>query len=669
MTAQPVAQPADRTAAPIRELPPPVAAQIAAGEVVERPAAALKELLENALDAGARRITAAAEGAGLERLAVHDDGCGIPADQLELAFRRHATSKLAAAEQLWSLRSYGFRGEALPALAAAAGRLEADSRPAAAPRGARIVFEQGRLLGLERSARSAGSSVELRELFAAQPARRAFLPGPRSERAALARVASDAALARPDVGLRLELDGRPTLRHDPAAGNAEAALREAWAAVFGADAAERAIWCAASDDDSELSVDGLAGAPRDGRRGRDGLRLFVNGRPVRDRSLAWALQEAYRGWLPAGRFPLVVARLSLPPDAVDVNVHPTKAEVQLREPARAFSLVQRALCEALAAQPASASLRLRRPDPDLEWAPLSPDAGATQARIDALPQPPVATPAAPSTAAPSAAAPSAADPLAGPRRALPAPESEPTPQAQTQTPRPPQRRLAPLRMVGQLHRTFIIAEGEQGLVLVDQHAAHERVVYERLLAAQGAGERARQPLLDPPLLQLAADESAVWREAGERLDALGFELDVWRPGRVGRSDAGAGPDAGLGAGRGGGRGDALRLRAVPAAGRRGDDQPLNAAEAERWLREVLAELAEDAAGRGARGGGEQRFDPIAASVACHASIRRGAALDPPAMSALLRQLEACADPHSCPHGRPTFVEIASADLLREFGRT
>ena len=689
MTAQPVAQPADRTAAPIRELPPPVAAQIAAGEVVERPAAALKELLENALDAGARRITAAAEGAGLERLAVHDDGCGIPADQLELAFRRHATSKLAAAEQLWSLRSYGFRGEALPALAAAAGRLEADSRPAAAPGGARIVFEQGRLLGVERSARSAGSSVELRELFAAQPARRAFLPGPRSERAALARVASDAALARPDVGLRLELDGRPTLRHDPAAGNAEAALREAWAAVFGADAAERAIWWAASDDDSELSVDGLAGAPRDGRRGRDGLRLFVNGRPVRDRSLAWALQEAYRGWLPAGRFPLVVARLSLPPDAVDVNVHPTKAEVQLREPARAFGLVQRSLREALAAQPQSASLRLRRPDPDLEWVPLSPDAGATQARIDALPQPPAATLA----TAPLAAAPSAADPLAGPRRALPAPESEPTPQAQTQTPRPPQRRLAPLRMVGQLHRTFIIAEGEQGLVLVDQHAAHERVVYERLLAAQGAGQRARQPLLDPPLLQLAADESAVWREAGERLDALGFELDIWRPGRVGRPDAGDGPDAeldaGLGAGPDAGRaagldaefgagrgagpnagpGDALRLRAVPAAGRRGDDQPLNAAEAERWLREVLAELAADANGRGARGGAEQRFDPIAASVACHASIRRGAALDPPAMSALLRQLEACADPHSCPHGRPTFVEIASADLLREFGRT
>ena len=634
--------PVAQAAAPIRELPPPVAAQIAAGEVVERPAAALKELIENALDAGARRITAEAEGAGLERLAVHDDGCGIPADQLELAFRRHATSKLDSAEQLWSLRSYGFRGEALPALAAAAGRLEASSRAAAEPLGARIVFEQGRLLGVDRAARSVGTSVELRELFAAQPARRAFLPGARSERAALARVASDAALARPEVGLRLELDGRPTLRHDPAGGEPQAALREAWAAVFGADAAERAIWWAAADEDSGLSVDGLAGAPRDGRRGRDGLRLFVNGRPVRDRSLAWALQEAYRGWLPAGRFPLVAARLTLPADLVDVNVHPTKAEVQLREPARAFGLLQRALREALAAQPQSASLRLRRPDPDLEWAPLSPDAGATQARIDAPPDaPPTPSPQPAPAATPAAEA--------GPRRALTGSELEATPQPTT---RSTQRRLAPLRMVGQLHRTFIIAEGEQGLVLVDQHAAHERVVYERLLAAQGAGQRARQPLLDPPLVQLAADESAVWREAGERLDALGFELDAWRPGQ---------PDAG--------RGDALRLRAVPAAGRRGGDEPLSAAEAERWLREVLTELAADAAGRGARGGGEERFDRVAASVACHASIRRGAALDPAAMSALLRQLEECADPHSCPHGRPTFVEIAAADLLREFGRT
>ena len=596
----------------IRELPAAVAAQIAAGEVVERPAAALKELLENAIDAGARRITAEVEGAGLERLVVHDDGAGIAAGQLELAFRRHATSKLERAEQLWALDSYGFRGEALPAIAAAAGALEASSRTADEAAGARIVFGRGRLIGVERCARAVGTSVELRDLFAAQPARRAFLPGARSERAALARVASDAALARPEVGLRLELDGRAALRHDPAAGDAEAALREAWAAVFGSESAERAIWWTA-EDESGLVVDGLAGAARDGRRGRDGMRLFVNGRPIRDRSLAWALQEAYRGWLPAGRFPLAAARLVLPTEAVDVNVHPTKAEVQLREPARAFSLLQRTLREALEAQPSSSSLRLRRPDADLEWAPLSDDAGAVQGRIDAP----------------------ASDGV-DPRRSLPPAGGGASPALSGAGRR---RGLAPLRMVGQLHRTFIIAEGEQGLALVDQHAAHERVVYERLLAARGEGERARQPLLDPPLLALAADEAAVWRQAGEELEALGFELDAF-------GEA------------------ALRLRAVPAGGGR---ESLATADAERWLRDVLAELGEDA--RGAKGAREERFDRVAASVACHGSVRRGAVLDAAAMSALLRQLEQCADPHSCPHGRPTLVEIAAADLLREFGRT
>ncbi len=640
---------------PIRELPREVAAQIAAGEVVERPAAALKELIENALDAGARRITAQAEGAGLERLGVRDDGAGIPAEQLERAFRRHATSKLERAEQLWSLRSYGFRGEALPALAAAVGRLDAATRAADEAVGARITFEQGRLVGVERCARAPGTAIELRELFAPQPARRAFLPGPRAERAALARVASDAALARPEVGLRLELEGRAALRHDPALGDREAALREAWAAVFGAESAERALGWSGADDEAELRVEGLAGSPRDARRGRDGLRLFVNDRPVRDRSLAWALQEAYRGRLPEGRFPLVVARIRLPAAAVDVNVHPTKAEVQLREPARVFSLLQRSLREALAAHPATPLLRARRPDADLEWAPLSPDAGAVQGRIagGAPPQEDGAEPA------PAPVEDAGAAPGVDPRRALPDAGGAVAPAAERIGLREQRgRRLAPLRMVGQLHRTFIIAEGEGGLALVDQHAAHERVVYERLLAARGAGAPARQPLLDPPLLQLGAAEAAVWREAAERLDALGFELDAWGE-------------------------DALRLRAAPAAGERGalrlaaglsagaasgGAEPLSAAEAERWLREVLAELAADPRGRGAAGREDERFDRVAASVACHGSVRRGAALDAPAMTALLRQLEACDDPHSCPHGRPTMVEIAAADLLREFGR-
>ncbi len=372
-----------------------------------------------------------------------------------------------------------------------------------------------------------------------------------------------------------------------------------------------------------------------------------------------------------------MARLSAPAGQVDVNVHPTKAEVQLREPARAFSLLQRALRAALAGQASSSTLRLRRPDRDLEWAPqaqgviadagIGPDADARQGRIEraaARPAEPAADPrralprgaaaAAPSTApdvmpdAMPIVPPGAIDgagfgPAPGSPWSAASGAAEPPPGSM---PRSPRRGLAPLRMVGQLHRTFVIAEGEQGLVLVDQHAAHERVVYERLLAARAvagrpaaADERIRQPLLDPPVVALDAAEAAVWSQAAEALAALGFELDEWGE-------------------------RALRLRAVPAgpglSEARGE---LTAGGAERWLRDVLAELGGDA-----RRANEQRFDRVAASVACHGSVRRGVVLDAPAMLALLRQLEACADPHSCPHGRPTLVEIAAADLLREFGR-
>ena len=542
---------------------------------------------------------------------------------------------------------------------------------------------------MERCARGPGTSVELWELFAQQPARRSFLPGPRSERAALTRVAADAVLARPDVGLRLELEGRVTLRHDPAAsdgGSAEPALREAWASVFGAEPAERAIWWAG--EDAELRVEGLAGAPRDGRRGREGLRLFVNGRPVRDRSLAWALQEAYRGWLPAGRFPLVVARLSAPPDQVDVNVHPTKAEVQLREPARAFSLLQRTLRAALAGQPSSSTLRLRRPDRDLEWAPqadgvvadagpIAPDAGALQGRIESA------------GARPAAAA-------ADPRRALPRAsrcggehgtgrDQQPECHNRCQTrcqPRcrarhPDRRRRSPAdrrrrRGSAAAGLSASLAAARAGAA-ADGWSAAPHVRDRRGRAGPGAGRPARgaragrlrtaargslarrQPRRSRtkgPASRCSIrrswrstrPEAAVWSQAAEQLAGLGFELDEWGE-------------------------RALRLRAVPAGPGLGEAHggasgELTAAGAERWLRDVLAELGGDT-----RRANEQRFDRVAATVACHGSVRRGVALDAPAMVALLRQLEACADPHSCPHGRPTLIEIAATDLLREFGRS
>ena len=588
---------------PIRQLPELVAAQIAAGEVIERPAAVLKELLENALDAGARRISVQITGAGQECIAVHDDGCGIARADAALAFRRHATSKLGAVEDLERLESYGFRGEALPAIAAAAGRLRLVTRTAQSDAAVQIEFEQGRAGPVRPAARAAGTSIEVWELFAGQPARRAFQAGARAERAALTRAAADAVLARPGRSLRLEIDGRRPLEHAAARGlSPESALREAAGAVFSRAAAERALWFTARSERAELRLDGLAGAPEDARRSRERIRLFVNGRPVHDRRLAYAVGEAYRDWLGAGQFPLCVLRLSAPPAAVDVNIHPAKTEVKLRDQDAAFSLVQRAIRRALSE--AAAPPRL---EAGLEFADDEAVISAAGGRR-ALPQPrrlgrSVRSGGARSQALAEPALASAFEP--GARAAA----------------------LPPLRVLGQWQRTFIIAEGPAGLILVDQHAAHERVVYERLLAADGAGA-ARQPLLEPITIELDAEQASHWERAAAELSELGVEAEAW-----------------------GERG--LRLSALPAAAA--------AAQPEAFVRGILEDLI---------GGREvpERFDRAAASAACHGSVRRGQVLDTAAMSALLRDLERCQQPHTCPHGRPTLVEIDSDDVLRRFGR-
>ena len=601
-------------ARPIRELDDRVAAQIAAGEVIERPASMLKELLENALDAGARRIAIEIGGAGRELIAVHDDGMGIPSEQAPLAFRRHATSKLEAVADLSRLSSYGFRGEALPAIAAAVGRLRLTTRTAGAEAATLLEFERGRARPPHAAARAVGTSVEAVDLFAGQPARRAFLAGARAERAALLRAASDVTLANPDRSLRLELDGRRPLTHEATAGlDGQAALRLGLASVFSPAAAERAVWFESRSERAELHLDGFAGAADDARRTRERIRLFVNGRPVHDRRLAYAVQEAYRDWLGAGEFPLAVVRLQVPPEAVDVNVHPAKTEVKLREADAAFALVQRAIREALSRDRYASPRRLT---PGLEFA----DQAASLAR----PANGGVGPVSPAPPVRSVHTPRAALPAAGrSRRAAAEPALSPAFEAS-----PGNGSLPPLRMVGQLHRTFIIAEGPNGLALVDQHAAHERVVYERLLAASSQPAAAGQPLLEPLLLSLDAEEAANWESAAEPLRDLGFDADLFGE----RS---------------------LRLRSVPGA--------LAAADAASLVRGVLADV-------GGGVGEPERFDRAAVSAACHGSVRRGQVLDTQAMTALLRDLERCANPHSCPHGRPTLVEISADDVLREFRR-
>ncbi len=634
---------------PIRELPERVAAQIAAGEVIERPAAVLKELLENALDAGARRIVVELTGAGRELIAVHDDGTGIAADQVALAFRRHATSKLALVDDLARLDSYGFRGEALPAIAAAAGRLTLTTRTASQSAATLIEFERGRQIGPRPAARAVGSSVEVLDLFAGQPARRAFLAGRRAERSALLRAASDSILANPGCALRLVIDGRTPLAHEsqPGADWLES-LRGALASVFRPEAAERALALEASSERAAVSLEGFAGSPDDARRTRDAIRLFVNGRPVHDRRLSYALQEAYRDWLPSGSFPLVVARLTVPPEAVDVNIHPAKTEVKLRDPEAAFSLLQRTIRAALSGDRYASPRRLGadRSSDDAVGAAGGPAADPLTSGAVEPPdhqggrEPPKASDDGGSAWRGETQRGESAEStglLPMPRMALPRTSAAVAESAPTLALGPTageRQRLPPLRMVGQLHRTFIIGEGPRGLMLIDQHAAHERVLYERLLAADGAGgangnrERGSQPLLTALVISLDAQEAAHWDAAAERLGRLGFEADLFGE-------------------------RALRLRSLPGA--------LATADAETVIRGVLSDLGPDA-------DEPERFDRAAASAACHGSVRRGAVLDPAAMTALLRDLEQCANPHSCPHGRPTLVEIPATDVLRQFGR-
>ncbi len=698
----------------IAKLPDGIATQIAAGEVIERPASIVKELIENSCDAGATRIQIVIEGSGVERIRVSDDGRGMSAEELALAFQRHATSKLRRVDDLATITTYGFRGEALPSIAAAAD-VDCLSRVSASGGGsqngsdeaARVRFEAGRCLGVVAAGGPPGTTMEVRDLFARQPARRKFLTGARAERAAIARVCGGVALARPDIAVTLEIDGRTVLASEgrfglePAAGAnplgepnplgesgplgtrsplgeqddallgsslEQVLLRQAFAAVWDVETAAAAIDFdgrrtiledgaggkteAGTAAAGEMRAWGLAASPSRHRGRRGGVQLFVNRRPVESRRLVYAVEEAYADLLPQRRYPIVAVFLDLPPDRIDVNVHPTKATVKLRDEAAAFGLIQKTLRAALlglapalpASTPSPSTVLRERPLPPAQPSESNsgPDAGQDSQRP-----------------APFRARARPAFDLARGRRlasglvperhtrsdpeCLDAAGSAPAPRiaglAQQELPG-----LPLLRVVGQLRATFIIAEGPEGMVLLDQHAAHERVVYESLLGKAGSGLAgdsaentparssdhtvARQPLLDPPLLELSAAQAAAWASHDEALALAGFELEDF--------------------------GDrSLRLRAVPAA------------MGERDARASLFAVLDDLAGAVAE---PQHHDPVLASTACHASVRAGQTLDVEEMRTLLRDLERCNNPQTCPHGRPTLIEFAADDLYRRFGR-
>ncbi|MHC4480885.1 MAG: DNA mismatch repair endonuclease MutL [Planctomycetota bacterium] len=568
----------------IRVLTPEVAARIAAGEVVERPASVVKELVENALDAGAGAVAVEVAGGGVDSIRVVDDGCGLAPEELELAFARHATSKLAD-DDLLRITSLGFRGEALPAIAAVA-KVEMVSRPPGAQAAAFIRLDEG--VVVERGSRGApvGTSVAVRELFARQPARRKFLRSPSTEANQIASVISHYALAYPAVRFSLTLDGRPVLL---TSGSGD--LRDAVAAVYGADVA--AAMLPVQPGEGPVTVEGLAAAPHVSRASRGYVSLFVNGRWIQSRRLAYAVDEAYRGMLMVGRYPIAVLHLRMPYEELDVNVHPTKREVRFREESAVFGAVQRALRAAL-----------------LEGAPVPAASVGPSARLELSVQP-------------------SSPPLWEHARALERrqAEGEPAPPSPAAGPSTPADALPALRVIGQLGNTYIIGEGPDGMYLIDQHAAHERVLYERFCHQRLERTPEVQALLEPLALDLSPPHRALIAEHGGLLGDHGFAVEPF------------------------GQGSYL-VRALPT--------PLTTSDPRQTIASFLDLMLEEGEG--------DRRDRVAMSLACHGAIRAGKTLSQEEMRELVTQMEGSEAPNTCPHGRPTMIHMSGEMLAREFGR-
>ncbi len=570
--------------------------RIAAGEVIERPAAAVRELVENALDAGATRIDVVLAGGGIDRIEVADNGHGMTPDELTLCIQRHATSKLAD-DDLINIATLGFRGEALPSIGAA-GRLAITTRQAGADSAFALSVEGGSLTPAAPTAGAPGTRVVVRDLFFATPARRKFLRTPRAEGEAAAAAVRRLAFAAPGVAFRLEVDGRTDF--DLPAQSRAARV----AALLGPEAAGALLEVDFTAGD--LSVSGFAAAPSFTRANALGQTLIVNGRPVVDPLLRTAVRVAYRDVIAMGRHPVVVLYLSVPAEAVDVNVHPAKAEVRFREADAVRGLVIRALSRALSggAGPAVAPSGVRyqsvqRPSMSLRPPPPAPSG----LREFALPF----------DAAPAA-------------RTLPPPERfhGPFPQAGGDFPLG-----AP---VAQVLDTYVIAVAADGsLVLVDQHAAHERLTHEELRGQIEAGAVRSQPLLLPGVVDLAPDDAARLIARAPELARFGLEIEAFGPG-------------------------AVLVRALPAV--------LGAPDPAALLRDLADEFAEmdEATSLSAR------LDAVVARLACHGSIRAGRRLSGPEMDALLRRMEATPRAATCSHGRPTFLKLSKAEIERMFGR-
>jgi DNA mismatch repair protein MutL len=607
------------TAPRIRLLPETTANRIAAGEVVERPAAAVKELVENALDAGATRIAVTLEEGGIGRILVEDDGGGMGADDLDLAVERHATSKLPEEAALFRIATLGFRGEALPSIGAVA-RLTLTSRNGSGAAHA-ITVEGGRKSPVAPAAGPPGTRVEVRDLFYATPARRAFLKSPRSEADAAVAAVERLAMAWPRVGFRVTVDGRQALNLPPA----DRAGRIA--ALLGADFAAAAVAVEAERDGIALS--GLAGLPTHHRATGEAQHLIVNNRPVRDPQLKTALRVAYRDLVPARRFPAAALFLEVPPEAVDVNVHPMKTELRFRDADGVRGLMISALRRALAvgAQGAAPDGMATEPVAVPSFDPMPVHAPGSGFAPPGFAQPGFAeapVPVFPGRRPPPGPVARPARPPSLPLAFAPAPPPAPLPDFPEDGP------LG--RPIAQILDTYVLAEAPDGsLVLVDQHAAHERLTHEALRAQLVEGGVRAQPLLLPAVVELPSrDVTRLLDKAGE-LGRLGLEVEGFGPG-------------------------AILVRALPAL--------LGNPEPSALLRDIAAELAEMDEALAL----EARLDAAVARLACHGSIRAGRRLKGAEMAALLRQMEATPRAATCSHGRPTVLRLGKAELEKLFGR-
>jgi DNA mismatch repair protein MutL len=574
---------------PIRLLSPEVASQIAAGEVVERPASVVKELVENALDAGAQSVSIAIEEAGRRLIEVADDGSGIPADELALAVSRHATSKLASAKELFSISTLGFRGEALASIGSVS-RMTITSRPVGATIGARIRVEGGQEGKVEQAGVPVGTVVQVENLFYNVPARLKFLKADTTERRAIDTFVARYALAYPHVRLKLSESKKATLQT-----SGDGDRRAVLAMLYGVDTARQMLEVIAEDDGLKLS--GFISPISITRSNRREMTFFINGRWVQDIPLNAALTQAYHTMLMVGRYPLTTLFLELEPGAVDVNVHPAKAEVRFREQDRVFSFVQRAVRRALLAYAPVPSLvpttlwgsrpSTQQIEPGLDWT-MAGEVESEKIKVESE--------------------------LKGQEANL----------------QPSTLNIPLLRLIGQIGSSYLVAEGPDGLYLVDQHAAHERVLFEKLMFQRDKHNIPSQTLLEPTSLTLPPAQAALLEGQLELLKGLGFQVESFGP-------------------------NTFRVRGMPAL--------FSGSDAASALRALVEDFEEEETPL------QSELEArLAARVCKRMAVKAGQALSAEEQRALLTDLENCDSPRTCPHGRPTMIHLSVNMLERQFGR-